>query len=118
MTVEPLPLRLARRQFLYQSLSGVGGLALLHMLNQEAWGGGLAARNPLAPKTPHHTPKAKACIFLSMLGHGLEQRESHRSAQLVCETPADIGQPVGVQEVWPVRHGCLRSVSTPGHLRR
>ena len=67
MSTEPLALRLARRQFIYQSLSGVGGLALLHMLNQEALGSNLT-RSPLAPKTPHHTPKAKACIFLSMLG--------------------------------------------------
>ena len=75
MTLEPLELRLARRQFLYQSFSGVGGLALLHMLNQESWASGLAARSPLAPKMPHHTPKAKACIFLSMLG-GVSQADT------------------------------------------
>jgi len=75
MTLEPLELRLARRQFLYQSLSGIGGLALLHMLSQESWAVGLAARSPLAPKAPHHTPTAKACIFLSMLG-GVSQADT------------------------------------------
>jgi hypothetical protein len=45
------------------------------MLNQESWAVGLAARSPLAPKAPHHTPKAKACIFLSMLG-GVSQADT------------------------------------------
>ena len=31
--------------------------------------------NPLAPKTPHHKPKAKSCIFLTMLG-GVSQMDT------------------------------------------
>ena len=53
----------ARRRFLYQSLTGVGGVALMNLLNQAQ-----AAPGPLAPKAPHHAPKAKSVIFLSMLG--------------------------------------------------
>jgi hypothetical protein len=62
-----------RRRFLYQSLTGVGGLALMHLLN-----GRLEAApsvGPLAPKTPHHAPKAKSCIFLTMLG-GVSQMDT------------------------------------------
>src|SRR3984893_18536722 len=54
----------ARRRFLYQSLTGLGGIALIDLLN----GSLHAADNPLAPKPPDHAPKAKSCIFLSMLG--------------------------------------------------
>ncbi len=53
------PLELARRQFLYQSLTGLGSIAL---------GATVAQENPLAPKKPHYAPKAKSCIFLTMLG--------------------------------------------------
>src|ERR1035438_4266294 len=61
----------ARRRFLYQSLTGVGGIAFLNLLNSGLQG----ARNPLAPKPPHLTPKAKSCIFLTMLG-GVSQMDT------------------------------------------
>jgi len=61
----------ARRRFLYQSLTGVGGIALINLLN----GSLQAADNPLAPKKPDHTPKAKSCIFLTMLG-GVSQMDT------------------------------------------
>src|SRR5829696_3027776 len=61
---------LARRRFLYQSLTGVGGLALADVMR-----GATTATNPLAPKTPDHKPKAKSCIFLTMLG-GVSQMDS------------------------------------------
>ena len=54
----------ARRQFLYQSLTGVGGIALAELLAADA----ARAASPLAPKKPHVAAKAKSCIFLSMLG--------------------------------------------------
>ena len=59
---------LARRQFLYQGLTGVGGLALMDLLNTDLAAAPRAEDNPLAAKSPHHAPKAKSCIFLSMLG--------------------------------------------------
>jgi hypothetical protein len=64
----------ARRRFLYQGMAGVGGTALLQMLTQELQGA-RADGNALAPKQPHHTPKAKSCIFLSMLG-GVSQMDT------------------------------------------
>lgn len=58
----------ARRRFLYQSLAGVGGLALLDVLNRDLAAAPRTDGNPLMAKKPHHAPKAKSCIFLSMLG--------------------------------------------------
>src|SRR5712692_3080237 len=58
----------SRRQFLYQSMTGVGGLALLDLLNRDLIAAPRIESNPLAPKKPHHAPKAKSCIFLTMLG--------------------------------------------------
>lgn len=64
----------ARRRFLYQSAAGIGGTALLNLLNENLQAAG-RENNPLAPKPPHHTPKAKSCIFLSMLG-GVSQMDT------------------------------------------
>ena len=64
----------ARRRFLYGSLSGVGGLAFLDLLSRDLNGATLHA-NPLAPKPPHYQPKAKSCIFLTMLG-GVSQMDT------------------------------------------
>ena len=64
----------ARRRFLYRSLTGVSGTALLHLLNRDLQAATLS-NNPLAPKQPHHTPKAKSCIFLTMLG-GVSQMDT------------------------------------------
>ena len=55
-----------RRNFLYRSLVGVGGLALMDQLR---------AANPLASRAPHHAAKAKSCIFLTMLG-GVAQMDT------------------------------------------
>ena len=60
----------SRRQFLYQSLTGVGSIAFLDLLARE-----LQAANPLEPKKPHLAPKAKSCIFLTMLG-GVSQMDT------------------------------------------
>ena len=65
-----MSLNFARRRFLYHSLTGVGGLALADVMR-----GATAATNPLAPKKPDHMPKAKSCIFLTMLG-GVSQMDS------------------------------------------
>lgn len=64
----------SRRRFLYGTLTGVGGIALTELLARDL----VAApkqENLLAVKQPHHAPKAKACIFLSMLG-GVSQMDT------------------------------------------
>ncbi len=55
----------SRRRFLYQSLTGVGSIALMELLGREL---PAADESPLAPKPPHHPAKARSCIFLTMLG--------------------------------------------------
>jgi hypothetical protein len=65
-----------RRDVLFRAGSGFGGLALTALLAQE---GALASArrptpsaqgplNPLAPRAPHFRPRAKAVIFLFMVG--------------------------------------------------
>ena len=60
----------SRRQFLYGLGASLGSVAFSSMLQSE----GVAAApadttgNPLAPKQPHHPPKAKAVIMLFMEG--------------------------------------------------
>ena len=57
----------SRRRFLGQTGSGLAGVALAHMLHED----GLlaaAAADPLAPKQPHHAPRAKSIIWLFMEG--------------------------------------------------
>lgn len=56
----------SRRDLLKKSAVGFGNLALLSMLNDEAQAA--AGKDPLAPKEPHFTPRAKRVIFLFMKG--------------------------------------------------
>ena len=63
-----------RRHFLYSSAFGLGGLGLLHLLQQD----GLLAAPPkpdltpttydLTPKPPHFAPKARAMISIFLIG--------------------------------------------------
>ena len=53
-----------RRDFLYGLSSTLGTVALNSLLMAEEQN----KSGPLTPKSPHHTPKAKACIFLFMEG--------------------------------------------------
>jgi hypothetical protein len=64
MTTDPL-LALTRRHFFRDCALGVGSIALASLCNE---GRATTLPNPLAPKTPHFAPKAKAVIFLFMAG--------------------------------------------------
>ncbi len=69
---------LSRRDWLGRSSCGFGSLALTGLAaeTQMARGsGGAGPINPLAPKLPHRTPKAKRVIFLFMQG-GVSQVDS------------------------------------------
>lgn len=58
-----------RRNFLSQSGAGLCSLALTSMLAEDGYAlGEQKPLDPLAPKKPHHTPKAKSVIFLFMEG--------------------------------------------------
>ncbi len=59
----------SRREFLMRGGSGLGGMALLHLLSGEGTPAlAAAATNPLASRNPHFAPKAKSIIWLFMEG--------------------------------------------------
>ena len=62
-----------RREFLRDSFGGFGMLALGSLLDKEK------LHNPLAPKAPHHSAKAKSVIFLYLSG-GPSQMETFEAA--------------------------------------
>jgi hypothetical protein len=66
-----------RRHFLRESVGGVGALALSTLLAQSrarAEGqGGPDVPNPLTPRKPHHTVRAKNIIYLHMAGSPPQQ---------------------------------------------
>jgi hypothetical protein len=70
--VEPLPDPrlggLGRREFLYRFGRGAGSLALSYMLYRDGLLAAESVDDPLVPKPPHLSPKAKSCIFLFMAG--------------------------------------------------
>ena len=104
----------ARRRFLYQSLTGVGGVALLDLMRG-------AARRPIRSRRRSRTTAEGQVLHLShharrrqpdgylrsqtasrqirQHGDGLEQGEEHRSAQSVRQAAADSEKRVSVQEV-------------------
>jgi hypothetical protein len=63
--IDLTPGRVSRREWLFRCANGFGGLALASLLARE---NASAATNPLAPRPPHHSPKAKSVIFLFMDG--------------------------------------------------
>lgn len=60
---------LTRRDLLFRAGAGFGALALSALLAEEAGAGQTPRRDdPLAPRPPHFTPKAKSIIWLFMEG--------------------------------------------------
>ena len=59
------PRLVTRRWFFEQCGVGLGAMALGNLLGDASFA---ATVNPLAPKQPHHAPKAKSVIFLFMAG--------------------------------------------------
>ncbi len=64
--MSPIDFNLSRRAFLARNVGGLGALALAHLLAAEA--GAAPASDPLAPKVPHHTPRARSVICLFQHG--------------------------------------------------
>src|SRR5918999_3928096 len=58
----------SRRDFLARAGSGFGALALGALLARDGVAAAVTGRNPMAPKPPHFTPKAKSVIWLFMEG--------------------------------------------------
>tara|TARA_B100001123_G_scaffold428438_1_gene545448 strand:- start:4706 stop:6151 length:1446 start_codon:yes stop_codon:yes gene_type:complete len=70
-----------RREFIRDAFCGFGGLAFASMLHAEE---NRYAKNPLAVRIPHFTPKAKSVIFLFMSG-GPSQMETFDPKPLLNE---------------------------------
>ncbi len=74
-----IPQANSRRDFLFKAGNGFGALALSYLMQRETLASDKAQPNklvnPLAPKAPHFAPKAKAVIFLFMVG-GPSQMET------------------------------------------
>ena len=62
----------SRRSFLRESAGGIGMMAFWHLLSLDGLTAGTAEGlpevNPLKPKPPHFTPRAKNVIYLFMAG--------------------------------------------------
>jgi len=61
------PKLITRRWFFKQCGVGLGAIALSQLFRERGWAAP-AGPNPLGPKQPHFTPKAKRVIFLFMAG--------------------------------------------------
>ena len=76
--------RRTRREFLWQAGGGFTGLALTGLLGLDNFFAGTAGAapatfaNPLAPKQPHRTGKARSVIFLFMYGGTCWERQRGR----------------------------------------
>jgi Protein of unknown function (DUF1501) len=64
--VNPSDCNLTRRAFLQRNAGGLGTLALAHLLAAEARAAPSA--DPLAPRAPHHAPRARSVICLFQHG--------------------------------------------------
>ncbi len=65
--IDSSPAEISRREMLFRSANGFGGLALACLMSERS-AQGEATRSPLAPRAPHHEPRAKSVIFLFMEG--------------------------------------------------
>jgi len=61
---------LSRREMLTRCANGFGAVALMGLMSDKAFGSILTSKHPgsLAPRTPHHAPKARNVVFLYMDG--------------------------------------------------
>ena len=62
------PQLVSRRWFFEQCGVGLGAIAFGNLLAQSGYAANLTPDDPLAPKKPHFSPKAKSVIFLFMAG--------------------------------------------------
>ena len=75
MSIPTMKETTSRRDFLFQSYLGLGGIALLDLLARDPQASPLSGLNSLAPKTPHLFGKAKRCIFIFLEG-GVSQMDT------------------------------------------
>ncbi len=93
-----------RRHALQSLACGFGSLAFAGMTAQRA----AAATNPLAPRQPHHEPRAKSVIFLFMQG-GVSHVDSFDYKPLLTEKD---GQLMGFNDARKIANAGKREEST------
>jgi len=93
------------RRYALQSLAcGFGSMAFAGMTAQRA----AAAANPLAPRQPHHEPRAKSVIFLFMQG-GVSHVDSFDYKPILTEKD---GQLMGFNDARKIANSGKREEST------
>ncbi len=89
-----LPRPFSRRELLTQAANGFGAVALASLINDPAYGAAgitpATAIDAMAPKKPHHRPRAKSVIFLYMDGGPSQVDTFDPKPQLIKEH----GQPI------------------------
>jgi hypothetical protein len=98
----------SRRDFLFRSGGGIAGLALADLLNRDrllaapspACAAPLAG-SPLAPKAPHHAPRAKAVISLFMTGAPSQMDTFDPKPALQKHAGQTLTGDVRVRQGWP-----------------
>ncbi len=89
-----LPRPCSRRELLAQAANGFGAVALASLINDPAYGAAgmtpATAIDAMAPKKPHHRPRAKSVIFLYMDGGPSQVDTFDPKPQLIKEH----GQPI------------------------
>jgi hypothetical protein len=114
-----LPTAYSRRDLLFRTAGGFGGLALASLLAQ---GEAVAAgpTNPLAPKQPHFPGRAKSVIMLYMVGGPSQVETFDPKPELDRldgkQLPAGFA-PIKRQFIGPGTP-LIGPFPTPGHLRR
>ncbi|MFM8420828.1 MAG: DUF1501 domain-containing protein, partial [Verrucomicrobiota bacterium] len=108
---------LSRRDFLWRSGGGLGGIALASLLSGEGLLAEGASAGPLPPGRAHHRPRARRVIQLFMAGAASHIDLFDYKPELVKRDgqPSDFGEPVEafqnglgpwLKPVWPFRpHG-------------
>src|SRR5688500_3349596 len=79
---QPVPRLFSRREALKSTASGFGLVALAGMLGQESRAAEKPSAQPLAPKPPHFTTRARRIIFVFMQGAMSQMDTFEYKAQL------------------------------------
>src|SRR5437588_2350454 len=109
-----------RRQFFGRCATGIGGIALASLLNENLLAGTSAPAviNPLAPKAPHFAPKAKRAIYLHMAGAPSQLDLFDYKPKLVELNGKDCPESLYKKERFAFIKGVPKMLGTPHHFTK